>query len=51
MNMLPNLIFKMVDLTLNRIFEYQQEGFFYIDVGAHYPKRFSNTYFFIKKIV
>ncbi|OEZ33327.1 SAM-dependent methyltransferase [Francisella endosymbiont of Amblyomma maculatum] len=36
------------DLILNRIFEYQQEGF-YIDVGAHHPKRFSNTYFFYKK--
>ena len=37
------------DLILNRIFEYQQKGF-YIDVGAHHPKRFSNTYFFIKKV-
>ena len=36
------------DLILNMIFEYQQEGF-YIDVGAHHPKRFSNTYFFIRK--
>lgn len=36
------------DLVLNRIFEKQKEGF-YIDVGAHHPQRFSNTYFFYLK--
>lgn len=36
------------DMILNRIFENKQNGF-YIDVGAHHPKRFSNTYFFYKK--
>ena len=36
------------DMILNRIFENQRTGFF-IDVGAHHPKRFSNTYFFYKK--
>jgi FkbM family methyltransferase len=33
------------DLTLERIFENQNYGF-YIDVGAHHPQRFSNTYKF-----
>jgi len=36
------------DMILRRIFENKQNGF-YIDVGAHHPKRFSNTYFFYKK--
>lgn len=36
------------DMILRRLFEKQQTGF-YIDVGAHHPKRFSNTYFFYKK--
>jgi FkbM family methyltransferase len=36
------------DLILNRIFEETRSGFF-VDVGAHHPKRFSNTYFFYKK--
>jgi len=36
------------DLILNRIFENQENGF-YIDVGAHHPRRFSNTYLFYKK--
>jgi len=36
------------DLILNRIFESQEDGF-YIDIGAHHPKRFSNTYLFYKK--
>ncbi len=36
------------DMILRRIFGKQQTGF-YIDVGAHHPKRFSNTYFFYKK--
>lgn len=36
------------DMILRRIFERQPSGF-YVDVGAHHPKRFSNTYFFYKK--
>jgi hypothetical protein len=36
------------DMILNRIFVNINNGF-YIDVGAHHPKRFSNTYFFYKK--
>lgn len=36
------------DNVLNRIFEYQPNGFF-VDVGAHHPMRFSNTYKFYKK--
>lgn len=36
------------DMVLNRIFENKKEGF-YIDVGAHHPKRFSNTYFFYRR--
>jgi len=36
------------DMILRRIFEKQKTGF-YIDVGAHHPKRFSNTYYFYKK--
>lgn len=35
------------DMILRRLFEKQQTGF-YVDVGAHHPKRFSNTYFFYK---
>ncbi|HQY58608.1 MAG: FkbM family methyltransferase [Nitrospira sp.] len=31
------------DLVLNRLFEGQRHGF-YVDVGAHHPFRFSNTY-------
>lgn len=36
------------DMILRRLFENQQIGF-YVDVGAHHPMRFSNTYFFYKK--
>ncbi|EQB39812.1 hypothetical protein M947_04345 [Sulfurimonas hongkongensis] len=36
------------DMILRRLFEKQSIGF-YVDVGAHHPKRFSNTYFFYKK--
>lgn len=36
------------DLILQRIFENKQKGF-YVDVGAHHPFRFSNTYLFYKK--
>jgi FkbM family methyltransferase len=33
------------DLILKRLFESKPNGF-YVDVGAHHPKRFSNTYIF-----
>ncbi|MGE0126742.1 MAG: FkbM family methyltransferase [Blastocatellales bacterium] len=33
------------DMILRRIFDDRQKGF-YVDVGAHHPQRFSNTYFF-----
>lgn len=36
------------DMILRRIFENKEVGF-YIDVGAHHPKRFSNTHYFYKK--
>lgn len=36
------------DMILRRIFESKDTGF-YIDIGAHHPKRFSNTYYFYKK--
>jgi len=36
------------DMILRRLFEKQNTGF-YVDVGAHHPKRFSNTFFFYKK--
>jgi FkbM family methyltransferase len=36
------------DLILKRIFGKQEEGF-YVDVGAHHPKQFSNTYAFYQK--
>ena len=36
------------DMVLKRIFDNQTNGF-YIDVGAHHPKRFSNTYNFYLK--
>ena len=35
------------DLILKRLFDGQQKGL-YVDVGAHHPKRFSNTYLFYK---
>jgi len=36
------------DMILRRLFEKQKTGF-YVDVGAHHPKRFSNTFFFYKE--
>lgn len=36
------------DMVLNRYFQGKNSGF-YVDIGAHHPKRFSNTYFFYKK--
>jgi len=39
------------DILLKRIFEYRpiEKGGFYVDIGAHHPQRFSNTYFFYKR--
>lgn len=36
------------DMILHRIFERQCKGF-YVDIGAHHPFRFSNTYLFYKR--
>lgn len=36
------------DMILRRMFETRKRGF-YVDVGAHHPKRFSNTYAFYKR--
>lgn len=36
------------DMVLERIYEHKFDGF-YVDVGAHHPMRFSNTYHFYKK--
>jgi hypothetical protein len=36
------------DLILARIFGDKPDGF-YVDVGAHHPKRFSNTYYFYRR--
>lgn len=36
------------DILLKRIFGNKENGF-YIDIGAHHPKRFSNTYLFYQK--
>lgn len=33
------------DMIFRRLFEHQEKDF-YVDVGAHHPFRFSNTYFF-----
>ena len=35
------------DRILHRIFENQKSGF-YVDIGAHHPFRFSNTFLFYK---
>lgn len=37
------------DLILARIFEKRGSPGFYVDVGAHHPERFSNTYYFYKR--
>jgi FkbM family methyltransferase len=37
------------DLILYRMIYRKIEKGFYVDVGAHHPKRFSNTYFFYKQ--
>ncbi len=46
-NFLPNKCFSQngEDLILNRLLENKSNGFF-VDVGAHHPVRFSNTYLF-----
>lgn len=46
----PNLCYGQdgEDLILDRLLERQAKGF-YIDVGAHHPVRFSNTYLFYKR--
>lgn len=36
------------DIILWRLFENKPKGF-YVDVGAHHPQRFSNTYLFYKQ--
>jgi FkbM family methyltransferase len=36
------------DMILRRVFEGKERGF-YVDVGAHHPRRFSNTCFFYRK--
>jgi FkbM family methyltransferase len=36
------------DQILRRIFERKKNGF-YLDIGAHHPKRFSNTFLFYKR--
>ena len=36
------------DMILNKLLENCKTGYF-VDIGAHHPKRFSNTYFFYKK--
>jgi FkbM family methyltransferase len=36
------------DIILKRFFDGQADGF-YVDVGAHHPKRFSNTYLFYRE--
>ena len=48
--MTPNLCYSQngEDLILNRFLDNKKEGFF-VDVGAHHPIRFSNTFLFYKK--
>jgi FkbM family methyltransferase len=36
------------DIVLQRIFEKKKTGF-YVDIGAHHPMRFSNTYLFYRR--
>lgn len=36
------------DMVLRKIFKNQKKGF-YVDIGAHHPKRFSNTHLLYKK--
>jgi len=36
------------DMILRRIFENKKSAGFYVDVGAHHPKKYSNTYHFYR---
>jgi FkbM family methyltransferase len=36
------------DMILRRMFEGKTAGF-YVDIGAHHPRRFSNTYYFYRR--
>ena len=49
-NMQPSLCYSQEgeDLVLDRMLEQKAEGF-YVDVGAHHPARFSNTYLFYRR--
>lgn len=49
-DMQPNLCYGQdgEDLILSRLFDGKRNGF-YVDVGAHHPIRFSNTYLFYKR--
>jgi len=49
-NMKPRVCYAQdgEDLILDRLLEGQQVGFF-VDVGAHHPLRFSNTYLFYQR--
>ena len=49
-NMQPNLCYGQdgEDVILDRMLERQAVGF-YVDVGAHHPVRFSNTYLFYQR--
>lgn len=50
LDMQPNLCYGQdgEDLILNRLLDGQARGF-YVDVGAHHPVRFSNTYLFYRR--
>lgn len=50
LNMVPQTCYGQdgEDLVLDRFLEHQLEGF-YVDVGAHHPVRFSNTYLFYRR--
>lgn len=49
-NFLPNICYGQdgEDLILDRMLDRQSAGF-YVDVGAHHPVRFSNTYLFYRR--
>jgi len=49
-NMKPRVCYAQdgEDLILDRLLDGQQTGF-YVDVGAHHPLRFSNTYLFYRR--
>ncbi len=37
------------DLVLARLFGNQVESGFFVDIGAHHPVRYSNTYYFYRR--